>query len=452
MQFSFSNGPITTTARVDPRRPDDPVVGSPAHDGGVSVGGQRDRAPLSGGSNRAGADQLVALLGPNIAAAGIDPRRPGVGIVFYPAHDGDVAVGGQCDGVALLGGSNRAGADQLAALLGPYTAATRVDPRRPSLQVVKRPAHDGGVAVSGQRDGDALLGGSNRASASQLAALLGPDTAAAAIDPRRPGVRVVGSPAHGGGVSVGGQRDGAALSGGSNRAGADQLVALLGPNTAAAGIDPHRPGVRVVFNPAHDGGVAVGGQRDRPALLGGSNRPGADQLAALLGPDTIAEGVDPRRPGAPVVERACHDGGVAVSGQRDGDALSALSNRPGADQLAALLGPDAAAEGVDPRCPSEPVIDSPAHDDGVAVGRKRDGPALLAGSNRERADQLRSLLRKLHKRRLQVGLTCAQNRTWDQEKRGQPIQQRSEPLAANCSPWQEYLVIGPRLSGRNDAA
>ncbi len=152
MQFSFSNGPITTTARVDPRRPDDPVVGSPAHDGGVSVGGQRDRAPLSGGSNRAGADQLVALLGPNIAAAGIDPRRPGVGIVFYPAHDGDVAVGGQCDGVALLGGSNRAGADQLAALLGPHTDAAGVDPRRPGARVVAIPAHDGGVTVGGQGD------------------------------------------------------------------------------------------------------------------------------------------------------------------------------------------------------------------------------------------------------------------------------------------------------------
>src|SRR5206468_2830632 len=29
--------------------------------------------------------------------------------------------------------------------------------------------------------------------------------------------------------------------------------------------------------PAHDGGVAVGGQRDREALLGGSNRAAADQ-------------------------------------------------------------------------------------------------------------------------------------------------------------------------------
>ena len=88
------------------------------------------------------------------------------------------------------------------------------------------------------------------------------------------------------------------MSGASNRAGADQLAALLGPDTAAAGVDPRRPGARVVGSPAHDGGVAVGGQRDGAALSGISNRAGADQLAALLGPDAAAAGIDPRRPGA----------------------------------------------------------------------------------------------------------------------------------------------------------
>ena len=42
----------------------------------------------------------------------------------------------------------------------------------PSLEVVARTAHDGGVAVRRQRDGDALLGVSDRAGADQLAALL----------------------------------------------------------------------------------------------------------------------------------------------------------------------------------------------------------------------------------------------------------------------------------------
>ena len=144
-------------------------------------------------------------------------------------------------------------------------------------------------------------------------------------------------------------------------------------------------------------------------MSGDVNRAGADQLAALLGPDTAAAGVDPRRPAAPVVVRPAHDGGVAVGRQRDGDALSGLSNRAGADQLAALLGPDIAAAGVDPRRPGEPVVDNPAHDGGLAVGRQRDGPALLGGSNHVGADQLRS----------RVGLTCG--RTCDQAECGQPI-------------------------------
>jgi hypothetical protein len=37
--------------------------------------------------------------------------------------------------------------------------------------------------------------------------------------------------------------------------GADQLAALLGPATAAAGEDPRRPSVRLVANPTHDSGV-----------------------------------------------------------------------------------------------------------------------------------------------------------------------------------------------------
>ena len=45
-----------------------------------------------------------ALLGPHPAAAGEHPRRPGMRVVKGPAHDGGVAVGRQCDGVALLGG------------------------------------------------------------------------------------------------------------------------------------------------------------------------------------------------------------------------------------------------------------------------------------------------------------------------------------------------------------
>jgi hypothetical protein len=48
--------------------------------------------------------------------------------------------------------------------------------------------------------------------------------------------------------------------------------------------DPHCSDIIVVDRPAHDGGVAIGGQRDGSALLGDSDRAGSDQLAALLGP------------------------------------------------------------------------------------------------------------------------------------------------------------------------
>ena len=65
-------------------------------------------------------------------------------------------------------------------------------------------------------------------------------------------------PAHDGGLTVGRKRDGVALSGTSNRICADQLIGVLGPDSPAAAVDPRRPDVRVVFNAAHDGGAAIG--------------------------------------------------------------------------------------------------------------------------------------------------------------------------------------------------
>ena len=172
------------------------------------------------------------------AAAPVDPRRPCAAVVVKPADDGRVAVGGQRDGDALLGGSNRSCADQLVSLLGPDTAAARVDPRSPLPAVVVRPADDGRVAVGGQRDGDALLGGSNRSRADQLVSLLGPDTAAARVDPRRPvAASVVAGPANDGRVAIGGQRDGDALLGGSTRS----VPTSFGPCCENWGISPHYP-------------------------------------------------------------------------------------------------------------------------------------------------------------------------------------------------------------------
>ena len=71
----------------DPRRPNVTdirrrcrVVSRTAYDGGVAVAGQRDGGPLCSESNRAGADKLAALLGPKtLFVAGKDPHRTGVG-------------------------------------------------------------------------------------------------------------------------------------------------------------------------------------------------------------------------------------------------------------------------------------------------------------------------------------------------------------------------------------
>src|SRR5262249_25074885 len=150
-------------------------------------------------------------------------------------------------------------------------------------------------------------------------------------DPRRPVAPVVAKPAHRSSVAVGGERNRPALLGDSNRAGADQLVALLGPHTIAAGENPYRR-VLIVARPAHPSSVAVARDRTRPALLVVSNRPGAHQLAPLLCPTTIPADEPPRRL-APVVARPAHQGGIAVGGERNRRALLGGSNRVGADQL-----------------------------------------------------------------------------------------------------------------------
>src|SRR5439155_23045711 len=103
--------------------------------------------------------------------------------------------------------------------------------RRSIGRVVARATHDGGIAVGGQRNGGALTGTSAGTAADKLLALLRPDTAPAGEHPGRSSLVVVGPPSHDGGVAVGGQCDGGALAGASRSAATNQLVALLGPNT-----------------------------------------------------------------------------------------------------------------------------------------------------------------------------------------------------------------------------
>src|SRR5262249_60976862 len=107
-----------------------------------------------------------------------------------------------------------------------------------------------------------------------------------------PPLSPAGRPAHDGGVAVGGQRDGGALRGVSKSAGADQLIALLAPHPAAAGKHPHRAGAIVVLRSADNGGVTVGGQRDRNAL-GLRGTVCAGPRSALLRPQTHPAGRTP---------------------------------------------------------------------------------------------------------------------------------------------------------------
>src|SRR5437870_2516293 len=152
-------------------------------------------------------------------------------------------------------------------------------------------------------------------------------------------------------------------------------MALLCPSAAAAREHPCRPGRanakpirRVVAGATHDGGVAVRRERNGCALTGISDRTAADELLALLLPDIAAAGKHPRRSGLVSVGPTAHDRGVAVRGQRDRHPLPGISDRTAADELLALLRPHVAAAGEreGPRGPPRP----PAS--GVAIGRERD--------------------------------------------------------------------------------
>src|SRR5271166_3912933 len=218
------------------------------------------------------------------------------------------------------------------------------------------------------------------ARANQFVALLRPDSSTTGEHPRRPGCaetewhrsipRIIARPANDGGVAVGGQRDRHALACVSHSASSDELLALLGPDTTAAGEHPCRPSPAVVAPPAHNGGVTVRGERNRHALACVSRSAGPDQLFALLRPDTTAAGEHPHRLGPP----SSHDGGVSVRGQRDGHSLARRQWRfarpihAGAHQLVALLCPTTSAAREHPRRPCRSIVARPAYNGSVAVG------------------------------------------------------------------------------------
>src|SRR5262249_49326094 len=161
------------------------IVTTPAHNGGIAVARQRDRGALVGGPYRVGGNQLAALLAPGTAAAGEDPRRPGARTVARTAHEGGVAVVGHCAGPALCAPAPP-GPDSFLPRPPPRPAAAGEAPLRPGPGVAAPPAKEGSVAAGRGRAGVALGGLSAGASTDELP-LLGPDTAAAREDPHRPG-------------------------------------------------------------------------------------------------------------------------------------------------------------------------------------------------------------------------------------------------------------------------
>jgi hypothetical protein len=145
-------------------------------------------------------------------------------------------------------------------------------------------------------------------------------------------------------MAIGRKRDRGALHHGiADSAGADQL-GLLGPDPIAAGEDPSRPDAIIVDRPAGDGGVAVGGKRNGGALPGSSNSAGADQLG-LLGPGGMvkgsrAAGEDPRRPderaacsvAVSVVPGPANESGIAIGRRRDEPLSGEVRATPGLER------------------------------------------------------------------------------------------------------------------------
>ena len=152
-------------------------------------------APWLAFSNRAGADQFAALLGPDAAAAGKDPRRSDVRVVVYSRPRWLCCRRRTARRTRL---DRRrwpvaAGADQLAALLGPDAAAAREDPRRPDdCELSHGPPTMAVLPSADSATEEPCWRPVQRRRCRPACSLLGPDAAAAGEDPRRPDIRVVG--------------------------------------------------------------------------------------------------------------------------------------------------------------------------------------------------------------------------------------------------------------------
>src|SRR5437867_574208 len=131
--------------------------------------------------------------------------------------------------------------------------------------------------------------------------MLGPESSTSHPDPRCPSVTAVDGPSDNGPGSIGGKGPGKALQSWPGCSRTDQFGSLLRPDGSAPRPDPHGPSVTVVVDPSDDRRVAVRRKRHGIALLSGPHGARADELSALLRPDSSAPRPDPRCPSGPVV-------------------------------------------------------------------------------------------------------------------------------------------------------
>src|SRR6185312_6111986 len=180
----------------------------------------------------------------------------------------------------LLCGTDRASADELMALLAPDAVLTDEYPRRARVNVVAIAADDRGVAVRRQRYCPTLLGRAGGTGTDELAALL---TSGAVLADEYPGcadIRVVAVSTDNRGVAVRRQCNSPALLGGAGCASADEFIALLAPYAVAAREHPRPACIRIVADPTDDRSVAVRRHRYREALRRSAHRAAADELIA----------------------------------------------------------------------------------------------------------------------------------------------------------------------------
>jgi hypothetical protein len=186
-----------------------------------------------------------------------------------------LAVAGHGDGVTLSGLADGIVSEQLVALLRPVShVVAHENPGGSYGVVVVRSPDDRGVAVGGQGHGGPLMSlPLSDTLSDQLVALLRPCPVAADEDPRRTyygGVKLAADHER---VTVGGQRDGAALFRRRARVVTlNERLLRIGSFGVGAGKHPHRPGLRGVLRPAESEGVAIGGHRNRSALGGRADK------------------------------------------------------------------------------------------------------------------------------------------------------------------------------------